>query len=197
MNELKELRDEIDAVDDALIPLLLRRMEISRAVAEYKIKNHLPVLNQEREQQILDDVAAKCGEHSDAIKTIFSAAMDASRALQHQISGGGEELRELVQQAKGGKTLTADGAPIACQGVDGAYSGEAAAALFPDSPIEYHRQFEDVFEAVNRGAARFGIIPVEAQACGRPVVAYASGGVLETVIDGRTGVFFAEQTGGL
>ncbi len=40
----------------------------------------------------------------------------------------------------------------------------------------------------------FGIIPVEAQACGRPVIAYASGGVRETVIDGKTGIFFAEQT---
>lgn len=39
----------------------------------------------------------------------------------------------------------------------------------------------------------FGIIPVEAQACGRPVIAYGAGGVLETVIDGRTGVFFERQ----
>jgi glycosyltransferase involved in cell wall biosynthesis len=40
----------------------------------------------------------------------------------------------------------------------------------------------------------FGIAPLEAQACGRPVVAFHSGGALETVIDGETGVFFAEQT---
>ncbi len=40
----------------------------------------------------------------------------------------------------------------------------------------------------------FGIIPVEAQACGRPVIAYASGGALETVVDGKTGIFFSEQT---
>lgn len=40
----------------------------------------------------------------------------------------------------------------------------------------------------------FGIIPVEAQACGTPVIAYAKGGALETVIEGRTGVFFREQT---
>jgi glycosyltransferase involved in cell wall biosynthesis len=40
----------------------------------------------------------------------------------------------------------------------------------------------------------FGIIPVEAQACGRPVIAYGKGGALETVVDGVTGVFFNEQT---
>lgn len=44
------------------------------------------------------------------------------------------------------------------------------------------------------GEEDFGIAPVEAQACGRPVVAYARGGALETVIEGRTGCFFHEQT---
>lgn len=39
----------------------------------------------------------------------------------------------------------------------------------------------------------FGIIPVEAQACGTPVIAYGKGGALETVVNGRTGVFFNEQ----
>jgi glycosyltransferase involved in cell wall biosynthesis len=40
----------------------------------------------------------------------------------------------------------------------------------------------------------FGIVPVEAQACGTPVIAFGRGGVTESVIDGRTGVFFSEQT---
>jgi len=39
----------------------------------------------------------------------------------------------------------------------------------------------------------FGILPIEAQACGTPVIAYRKGGVLETVIDGKTGIFFDEQ----
>ncbi|WP_407429161.1 glycosyltransferase [Treponema sp.] len=40
----------------------------------------------------------------------------------------------------------------------------------------------------------FGIIPVEAQACGRPVIAFGKGGAVETVINGKTGVFFSHQT---
>jgi glycosyltransferase involved in cell wall biosynthesis len=40
----------------------------------------------------------------------------------------------------------------------------------------------------------FGIVPIEAQACGTPVIAYARGGVTETVVSGETGIFFKEQT---
>jgi len=42
----------------------------------------------------------------------------------------------------------------------------------------------------------FGMTPLEVQAAGRPVIALAQGGVLETVIDGETGILFKEQTKG-
>lgn len=40
----------------------------------------------------------------------------------------------------------------------------------------------------------FGIVPLEAMACGTPVIAYGKGGALETVAEGKTGMFFREQT---
>jgi glycosyltransferase involved in cell wall biosynthesis len=46
--------------------------------------------------------------------------------------------------------------------------------------------------AILPGEEDFGIVPIEAQACGRPVVALGRGGALDTVIDGETGVLFEE-----
>lgn len=40
----------------------------------------------------------------------------------------------------------------------------------------------------------YGLVPIEAQACGTPVIAFGKGGALETVIDNKTGVFFENQT---
>uniref|UniRef100_UPI0027E1C8E1 glycosyltransferase n=1 Tax=uncultured Flavobacterium sp. TaxID=165435 RepID=UPI0027E1C8E1 len=46
---------------------------------------------------------------------------------------------------------------------------------------------------IHSGIEDFGIAPIEAQACGTPVIAYGIGGVLETVIKGVTGLFYFEQ----
>jgi glycosyltransferase involved in cell wall biosynthesis len=44
------------------------------------------------------------------------------------------------------------------------------------------------------GLEDFGIAPVEAQAAGRPVIAFRGGGPLDTVVEGQTGLFFDEQS---
>jgi glycosyltransferase involved in cell wall biosynthesis len=44
------------------------------------------------------------------------------------------------------------------------------------------------------GEEDFGIVPLEAQASGKPVVAFSKGGALETIINGKSGVFFPKQT---
>ncbi len=44
------------------------------------------------------------------------------------------------------------------------------------------------------GEEDFGVVPLEAQAAGTPVIAYAGGGALETVVEGVTGTLFSQQT---
>jgi glycosyltransferase involved in cell wall biosynthesis len=59
---------------------------------------------------------------------------------------------------------------------------------------EVRRQMSRCRAFVFPGEEDFGITPVEAQACGRPVIAYGAGGALAMVREGVTGVFFREQT---
>jgi len=60
--ELSEIRTRIDAVDDQLLKLFLERMELAEEVAAYKNEHHLPILNKQREREILAKVTAKAGD---------------------------------------------------------------------------------------------------------------------------------------
>jgi glycosyltransferase involved in cell wall biosynthesis len=62
----------------------------------------------------------------------------------------------------------------------------------PNDAVTYYMERARAF--VFAAEEDFGIVPVEAQACGTPVIAYGRGGVQETVVPGVTGVFFPEQT---
>ena len=62
----------------------------------------------------------------------------------------------------------------------------------PDDAVTYYMEQARAF--VFAAEEDFGIVPVEAQACGTPVIAYGRGGVQETVVPGTTGVLFPQQT---
>jgi len=59
---------------------------------------------------------------------------------------------------------------------------------------EIRDEYRRAAAVIMPGEEDFGLVPVEAQACGCPVVALARGGALETVVDGETGVFFGESS---
>lgn len=158
--DLEQLRQQIDDIDSRLIALLLQRMEITGQVAAYKIKHNLPVLNSGREQQVLDRITERSGSYGDGMKIIFSTIMDVSRANQHSLMHAGAELRASLASAKKMDFNTFHGV-VACPGLPGAYSSEAAKRMFPSGQLAYYTGFEDVFLAVKDGKADFGVVPVE------------------------------------
>ncbi len=73
-------------------------------------------------------------------------------------------------------------------------AGEGVRFLGNVSDAERDRLLGGARALLFPGEEDFGIVPVEAQAAGLPVIAYGVGGASESVLDGRTGVLFAEQT---
>jgi glycosyltransferase involved in cell wall biosynthesis len=72
-------------------------------------------------------------------------------------------------------------------------AGAAVEFLGKVSAVERDRLLGGAKALLFPGEEDFGIVPVEAQAAGLPVIAYGVGGARETVLDGRTGVLFSEQ----
>jgi glycosyltransferase involved in cell wall biosynthesis len=75
-----------------------------------------------------------------------------------------------------------------------AIAGDGIELLGPVSDAALQRLYQRASFFILAGEEDFGIAPVESQSAGRPVVALARGGALETVVDGQTGCFFEEPT---
>ena len=70
------------------------------------------------------------------------------------------------------ENLPTDEAKVACPGVAGAFTHRAACTVFPNGEMTFHPHFDQVFEAVEQGAADFGVIPVENSSAGSVVDVY-------------------------
>ena len=158
------LRQEIDSVDSQLLPLFLQRMDCSQRVAALKKEAGAPVLSAAREQAILERVRQQAGEFGNEAAALYSSIMTISRARQHRLLAGGGELRQLERTAA--RTLPPAPDGILCQGVEGAYSHQAALRFFGEQPIRFAPTWHQVFREVAEGKARYGVLPVENSAAG-------------------------------
>ena len=170
MRDLKEIRKNIDEIDSQLIELFKKRMDCAKEVGIYKQANNIPVLNQDRENQILDDIEKKGGEYGAHSRLLYSNIMELSRALQHNIVGSGKELKALIGCAE--SELPKENIIVAYQGIKGANGHEATLNIFPKGIAKNYKSFSDVFSAVDSGEASFGVLPVENSSAGSVSAVY-------------------------
>ena len=87
MNELENLRERIDTIDKELIALFEERMDVVNDIAEYKIKNNLPILNQNREDIVISKVKAivKNKEYTDSAIDFIKNIMEISKKFQQKL----------------------------------------------------------------------------------------------------------------
>ena len=163
---LQEIRNEIDAIDQQLVRLFARRMDCSRRVAEYKYNNGLPIFNPEREQQVLNKIEADAKEYGSSARQLYANIMELSRALQHDMLGSGDALRQHILTADSYIPYLSDKLKIICFGVSGTYTHQACRKLFPHAAPAFRPTFHDVFTALENGEADFAVVPIENSSAG-------------------------------
>ena len=161
--DLQEIRQEIDRVDSEMVRLYGKRMELTGEIGRYKREKGLPVLDTERERNLLNRVGEEAGEENEnGVRAMFSMLMAQSRTRQmlegRKISETGKKIRETLEKTD---QLFPGKAMVACQGMEGAYSQMACEKLFTAPTIMYCKSFENVFSAIESGLCRYGILPIE------------------------------------
>ena len=166
--ELNELRNEINRIDDEILELFLRRMDVAEQVADYKREHDLPIYQPQREREILKKVAEKAGsEMGGYARVLFSMLMELSKSSQNKRSSRELELhRKIADAIECTPKLFPRSPMVACQGVEGANSQIACEKMFQNPFILYFKSFESVFSAIEQGLCQYGILPIENSTAG-------------------------------
>ena len=160
--ELSEIRNKIDAVDDQLLKLFLKRMELSEAVAAYKNEHKLPILNRAREREILAKVTQRAGDKERYAYHLYSTLFELARSRQAELISAPTKVAERVRVSlESNSEVFPQTGMVACQGVEGANSQVACDRLFPRGNIVYVKSFGAVVSAVESGLCKFGVLPIE------------------------------------
>ncbi len=175
MKDLSVLRDEIDQIDNEIVSLYEKRMQISAEVAAYKIRTGKPVFDKERERSKIEKLTAMVPDSfsKNGIRELFEHIMSISRKRQYQImneNGAGvpEGFREV-------KTIDVSGCKIVFQGVEGAYAQIAMQRYFDAQTsgaggVSYESchvsSWREAMEAIKSGEADYAVLPVENSTAG-------------------------------
>ena len=165
---LEELRREIDGIDQKMVELFKRRMEVVTQVAAYKKERGLPILDASRERALLGKVGQAAGDElADYIQSVYRTLLAASRSYETGKLGQESQVYQGIRTAlKETNPLFPQRPTVACQGIEGAYSQLACDRLFKAPTILYFQTFDHVFKAVESGMCQYGILPIENSTAG-------------------------------
>ena len=167
MEDLQELRKQIDRIDQEMVRLFEARMDVCRQVAEYKIANGKKVLDRSRELEKLDTLGGMA--HNDfnrhGIRELFQQIMAMSRKLQYQL---------LEKEGVSGSLpftridhIDRKHCRVVYQGVEGAYQHQAALEYFGKDVNVFHMDtWKECMEAIKDGMADYAVLPIENSSAG-------------------------------
>ena len=141
-NKLEEARNIINEVDAQMAELFVKRMRAAEMVSEYKMEFGLPILDQSREDAVIERNAALVEDAT--LKEYYinyqRHLMSVSRAYQYRLQSG---------------------LKVAYSGVEGAFAHIAAGRIFPAGNRISHSDFKAAYNAVVRGESDVAVLPIE------------------------------------
>lgn len=166
--DLENIREKIDKIDTQLVELLKERMDCAAEVAKYKSENGLKIYDPNRERSLLNRVSELAGEeHEASARVMFSLLMELSRSHQSKLILPKSRYESIIKEAtENTERLFPERASVACQGTEGAFSQVACEKLFSVPNITYCNSFEAVFNAIDKGLCRYGVLPIENSTAG-------------------------------
>ena len=168
MKDLTQIRKEIDDIDEKMIALYKKRMGLASEVAEYKIANHKPVLDKQREAEKIASLTAMAedGFEKQGIKELFELIMSTSRKKQYHLLNFQDQIFDLG-------FLSCDSydfsdAKVVYQGVSGAYSEEALQKFFKtDETTSFCvDSWREAMECLKNNTADYAVLPIENSTAG-------------------------------
>lgn len=147
MDLLQQARAEIDMVDAEMAALFERRMCAVADVARYKAETGKPVFDAAREAAVLDKNTARIADET--LRPYYRAFLNDAMAVSR-----------AYQRAQLGRDTAA------YQGVPGAWSHITLRRLFPFARESAFATWGEVFDAVQKGDAQFGVLPFENSSAG-------------------------------
>ncbi len=160
---LDQYRKEIDEIDEALLKLFEKRMDVSRKVGEYKRRHGMEIFVPEREKAVVEKrmELTKNPKYRSFTAELFEDIMRISRGLQSTIV---EERKDIFYQAA---NFEDENLCVVYPGTEGSYSGEALKKCFPHAKkIVNVETFTDAARMVSCGEADFGVLPFENNSSG-------------------------------
>ncbi|MBR1798144.1 MAG: bifunctional chorismate mutase/prephenate dehydratase [Clostridiales bacterium] len=169
-----ETQTQIAQLDKQIEELARKRIELASQEDNTKSSSEATLETRRYERQFMyslsanDDIAMGNLE-----KTLFRTLFGLSHSYQASSGSKNSNIAEAIDNAlENTPKIFPESAVVACQGIEGAYSQIASDKLFQDANIMYFRTFDGVFQAVEAGLCRYGVLPIENSSYGSVTQVY-------------------------
>lgn len=161
--ELKDYRLKLDEIDDQLVDLFRKRMELAVEIASFKKEHGLPILDAGRERDKMKELCAKVSpEMRNYTSVLYSSLFELSRSCQSRQMQQYTDLNHRISDAIiHTSNLFPQDVTVGVCGVEGTFVQTACEKLFRMPFIMYFNNLEGVFAAIEKGLCSYGVVPIE------------------------------------